>query len=195
MTWYILMFCSIIKHPIFFPMSKKRKQVTVDWFFLSEFKFSIFSLFRYFFFLENCQKTYQPVYEKQQINLERPYGLRSRNDRKPCCFITFPKIIIKHTLILQILYHLRDLSNTVGISQLFPTCGTYNYESAIYFANISYICFYERNTKEMHIFWVEWHGFIRYKQTGVVRYSISISFIITDIWDICKINGRFNQPS
>ena len=26
-----------------------------------------------FFFLENCKKTYRPVYEKQQINLERPY--------------------------------------------------------------------------------------------------------------------------
>ena len=27
-----------------------------------------------FFFVENCQKTYQLVYEKQQINLERPNG-------------------------------------------------------------------------------------------------------------------------
>ena len=32
-----------------------------------------FSLYLCFFFLQNSQKTYQPVYEKQQINLGWPY--------------------------------------------------------------------------------------------------------------------------
>ncbi len=35
--------------------------------------FYVFSLNPCFFFLKNCRKTYQAIYEKQRINLERPY--------------------------------------------------------------------------------------------------------------------------
>ncbi len=37
------------------------------------------------------------------------------------------------------------------------------YESAIYFADISYICLYEGNAKKRQIFRVEWHRFLPWK--------------------------------
>ena len=70
------------------------------------------------------------------------------------------------------------------------------YESAIYFANIPCICFYERNDKKIQIFRVKWH---RFRQSVFTLHGIStliwlnlcmcflsIPFIKTDVWDFLQ---------
>ncbi len=54
---------------------------------------------------------------------------------------------------------------------------TYMYESAIYFANISLICFYERNAMKIDIFRGKWH-----------RLSYSEVDIYHCIVKPCKVN-------
>ena len=76
------------------------------------------------------------------------------------------------------------------------------YESAIHFANISYICFHEKMLiKECWAllinicpwsFPITTRPDVLYKQAKVTLDSLhflSISFMKTNIWDICKING------